>query len=75
MNTYRITITSARGPEQDTVFSQFDVDARQPLTAILHTLNGELLTQFEYDQITITTQLYARDIFPPHEQKIRQVGA
>ncbi len=75
MNTYRVTITIAHGPEVKTRFCEFDVDARQPLTAISHTLNGALLTQFNEDQITITSHLYAKDIVPLNEQKIRKVVA
>lgn len=75
MNTYRITVTITHSPEVETRFTEFDVDARQPLTAIAHVLHGALVAQFKNDQVTITSRLYATDIFPPNRQKIRQVGA
>ena len=75
MNTYRISITIAHGPEVKTRFCEFDVDALRPLTAVLHTLNGGLLTQFVGDQITITSQLYAENIFPLNDTTVREIVA
>ena len=75
MNTYRIIITTMRGGDVGTQVCEFDVDALRPLTATKHALKWIPGTQFDTDLITITSQLYAKDIFPPNEQNIRQVSA
>ncbi len=75
MNTYRISITTARGRDRGTAFCEFDVDALQPFTAILRALESRPTHQLDTDLITITSQLYAKDIFPLNGKTIREIAA
>ncbi len=68
MNTYRLTITTTRGLDQKSQVHPFDVDALRPITAIGRVLNG-----FDADLVTVTSQLYAKDIFPLNGKTIRKV--
>lgn len=72
MNTYRISITTARRPDRGTQFYQFDIDALRPSIAIKRGLGAD---RFDAELMTVSCQLYAQDIFPLNEHKIRQVAA
>lgn len=71
MNTYRISITTIRRPDRGTQFCQFDVDALRPSTAIRRGLAENC---FDADLMTVSCQLYAKDIFPLNGKVVRAVG-
>ncbi|KKN49728.1 hypothetical protein LCGC14_0639780 [marine sediment metagenome] len=70
MNTYRITVTTTRGPDQKSQVHRFDVDALRPTKAI-----ERVLSHYDADLITVTSQVYAKNIFPLNGNTIRNVGA
>ena len=74
MNTYRISISTVHRPDRGVQLYQFDVDALRPLTAIMHALESKSVTQFDTDLVTVTSQLYAKDIFPLNGKTIRKVA-
>ena len=73
MNTYRISITTIRRPDRGTQFYQFDVDALRPSRAIRRGL-AEKENCFDADLMTVSCQLYAKDIFPLNDKEVRAVG-
>ena len=75
MNTYRITITTMREPDHESRVLQFDVDALRPNTAIVYVLNDSLVSFFEPDLHTITSELYAENIFPMNDKTVRKIVA
>ncbi len=71
MNTYRISITTIRRPDRGTQFFQFDVDALRPSIAIKRGLDAD---RFDAELMTVSCQLYAKDIFPLNGKVVRAVG-
>ena len=72
MNTYRISITLFRRPDRRTQLYEFDVDALRPSIAIKRGLNAD---RFDAELMSVSCQLYAKNIFPLNDKVVRAVGA